>query len=100
MIEGASLEFLLTVDHLSMVASQSQSEFGQMEFLLKFKNMKHRLKSLYLTNHYCVGDIPKIWGNLVKTSTLESLHVSPTALLVELNDTDLVSITIGERIQA
>lgn len=77
LVAGTTLSHLLQLENLTITATGDQSEYGQMEFLSKFLKHKHKLKSLALVGHFCVGELPlDILPNLFKTNTIESLDIS------------------------
>lgn len=89
-----SLSFLLQLKHLTITATGDKSEDGQIEFLSKFLRLEHKLHSLVLVGHFCIGQLPSdILPNLFRTNSIELLHVS-LQLSYFLVDEHYKSITI------
>lgn len=76
-VAKTKLNFLVQLKHLTVAATEEISEYGQIEFLTKFLKLSHKLESIVLHGHYCIGELPSnILQNLFRTNTIESLEVT------------------------
>ncbi|XP_037028603.1 uncharacterized protein LOC119068869 [Bradysia coprophila] len=75
-VEETPLSFLAQLKHLTIEATEEQSEYGQIAFLSKLLKLDHQLESLALLRHFCIGEFPSdILPNLFRTSTIESIEI-------------------------
>lgn len=93
-VANTSLSFLAKLKHLTVEATGEISEYGQMEFLSKLCKVDHKLESLALLRHFCVGGIPSgIIRNLFRTNTITSIEIGSQPGHF-LNHSDFKAMTI------
>lgn len=83
-VQKTELFFLTGLKHLTITATGEESEYGQIEFLSKFVKLNHKLESLILCKHFCIGEMPMdILPNLFRANTIKSIEITgqPAALL-------------------